>query len=74
MNYTLVGNKFNYGDIVYGVTDPDQFTRMVTAIILDEGIGYQLDSGTRIYKEIEISFEKNLLLTLGVDNKEQNVG
>lgn len=62
----IVDNKFKIGDIVYVITDIEQETRMITAIILRTSgyIEYELSlsSTASIFNEIEIS--KNKIFTI----------
>jgi len=62
-------NKYNLGEIVYLVTDIDQLPRMVTKICFSgQGVTYQLCQGTNVdvHYEMEISTEKNTMLSLGL--------
>jgi hypothetical protein len=64
----FINNKFNLGDIVYLKTDIDQRARIITAIKvrINDLIIYELsytDVTTNHY-EVEISNEKNILITI----------
>lgn len=62
----IVENKYEIGQIVYLVTDPEQVPRMVTQVIVSPtGVFYKLAQGTvdGDYYEIEISAEKTFVLT-----------
>ena len=64
----FINNKFNLGDIVYLKTDIDQRARIITAIKvrINDLIIYELsytDVTTNHY-EVEISSEKNILITI----------
>lgn len=62
----VIENKFNFGDVVYLTTDPDQKPRIVTAICVRPGfIEYRLDCGTdwSWQPDFAISTEKNIVLS-----------
>lgn len=69
-----IENKFDIGQTVYLVTDPEQLAHIVTQInIKPEGrITYQVSlmSGFSDYYDFELSEDKNVLLSCGVDNKQ----
>lgn len=60
----VINNKYEHGQIVYLVTDPEQLARMVTKISVyaDNSISYQLSSGTDFsdHFELEISERENV--------------
>ena len=59
---------FNYGDIVYLVTDPDQQERMVTGLLIEDlRIQYQLTRCTQVsyHCAIEIAASRNLKYLFG---------
>jgi hypothetical protein len=62
----MVENKYDFGDVVYLVTDSDQEKRIVTAIKIypSGGILYQLSCGTENsdHYEFEISKEEDTVL------------
>lgn len=67
-----IENKFGFEN-VYLKTDPDQYLRLVTRIIicLNGSLLYELTCGTEVtlhYAE-EISLIKNTLLSLGLQEK-----
>lgn len=60
----VIHSKYNFGDIVYLITDNDQFPRMVTMIkVTPGGLIYQLSYGEKYsdHYECEISEEINQL-------------
>ena len=62
-----IDNKFNIGDHVYIITDPDQMMGIITAIILSsKDIIYQVsrDSVTERFFDFELSYDKDQLMTL----------
>ena len=62
----MVQTKFSIGDIIYLLTDPEQKTRMVTGILIrPTGTSYDVScaNGTSWHYDIEMSEEKNQLLT-----------
>lgn len=62
----VIDNKFNFGDVVYLMTDQDQRARIVSAFLIRPGfIEYRLDCGTDFswHPEFVISADKNVLLT-----------
>lgn len=66
----IIDNKFNIGDIVYLVTDPEQTPRMITAIWVyaSGNLRYELsysEHSTSHY-ECEITPERNVLASIGV--------
>ena len=71
----MQNNKFNNGDLVYLVTDPYQFKRMITGIKFNLGgsIMYEVSIGseTSVHYEQEIYSEVNNSLKLGYDKKEE---
>lgn len=57
----IIENKYNIGEIVYLITDPEQHKRIVTEIRIRKGsISYELgfSDGGCISDEFEISTEK----------------
>lgn len=58
----VVNNKFHTGEIVFLKTDPDQMSRIVTAILVcgDNSILYELTCGvqTSRHYDFEINSEK----------------
>ncbi len=62
----VIENKFNFGDLVYLSTDPDQKQRIVVAICVRPGfLEYQLATGDQYswHQEFVISAEKDVLKT-----------
>lgn len=62
----VIENKFNFGDLVYLSTDPEQKQRIVTAICVRPGfIEYQLGVGDQYswHQDFVISIEKDVLKT-----------
>lgn len=63
-----INNKFNLGDVVYLITDTEQRPRIVTGIKvrMNELLVYELASicEETNHFEVEISKEKNILITL----------
>lgn len=58
-----INPKFKIGDIVYSITDPDQYPRMVTALkITPFCLLYQVSIGDKsdFYYDFEISTEKTI--------------
>jgi hypothetical protein len=61
----VIDNRFNFGDVVYLVTDVDQNPRILTRIVVSrDSVIYELSCGERIssHYDIEITSEKNVLL------------
>jgi hypothetical protein len=60
----VVDNKFEHGDIVYLITDPEQMARVVTAftVCANGCIIYELSCGatTSRHYDFEMSLDKNL--------------
>lgn len=59
----VVDNKFNFGDIVYLITDPDQFPRIITGMyVRNDSILYELSfvGITTEHYDIEMSYEKTI--------------
>lgn len=60
----IIDNKYDIGQEVFLITDPDQLGRMVTAVIVTHGqtIKYELKSGTEVTEnyEMEISKERDM--------------
>jgi hypothetical protein len=62
----IIENKFNFGDIVYLKTDPDQRARIVTTFSVGvHSMLYELSCGTITswHRDFEISTEKDVLIT-----------
>lgn len=62
----VIESKYEIGDMVYLITDPDGYPRMVTSIIVNKyDILYRLNLGTSSseHYDYEISTEKTLHLT-----------
>lgn len=63
----VIDNKFNFGDVVYLKTDPDQRSRMVSKLsILPTGaIVYELSHNTYTsqHYDFEISTQKDVLIS-----------
>jgi len=59
-----INNKFKLGETVYLKTDPDQYLRIITAILItaDGGILYKLaiNMNEQFHYEIEIQREKSI--------------
>ena len=64
----FINNKFNLGDVVYLITDIEQRPRIVTGIKLrmNDLLVYELACICKEtnHFEVEISKEKNILITL----------
>ncbi len=63
----LIQSVYDFGDIVYLKTDPEQIGRMITEItIYPMGILYSLSHGVNTTKhyELEFSKEKDVIQTL----------
>jgi len=63
----LIDTEYNFGDIVYLKTDPDQIGRMITEFtVYPMGILYSLSHGVNTTKhyELEFSKEKDVIQTL----------
>jgi hypothetical protein len=63
----IIDNKFHLGQIVYLITDKEQFERVVVGICQrPAGIIYYLACNTNEFShfECEVSSEKNVLLTI----------
>ncbi len=56
----ILDNKYELGEIVYLITDPDKFGRMVTGIkaCLDQSLVYELTLGTIVTFHYEQEIEK----------------
>lgn len=66
--------KYDLGDIVYLITDPDQLERMVTGIrIRPSGVIYSITHSTleTDHYDIELSSKKDMIKQLGL-NAENN--
>lgn len=63
----LIDNKYEFGQIVYLKTDPDQHPRMVFCFEVSKGdILYKVCQGTNVstHYDFELSEEKDVLKTL----------
>jgi hypothetical protein len=64
----ILENKYDFEQIVYLKTDPEQLPRIVTRMTINKGglISYALNSGPMesYHYEFEISQEKNVLINL----------
>lgn len=61
----VIENKFDIGDIVYLVTDPDQIRRIITGItIRPTGILYEVSLGATDsdHYDFELSLEPNIVI------------
>jgi hypothetical protein len=61
----VINNKYNIGDFVYLITDPDQYKRIVTGINVSfSGIMYEVSFGEREtpHYEFELSDQINELI------------
>lgn len=61
----VIENNYEFGDIVYLITDPDQRPRIVTGILCNPGlIEYRLSCGTELSWQLEcaISKERNTII------------
>lgn len=69
----IINNKFELGSIVYLITDPDQFERMITRIIItmNGAIIYEASCGncTSLHYDGEMSTKKNIQITLGIEKE-----
>lgn len=63
---TVVNNKWEHGDTVYLVTDPEQMPRIIVAYkVYKQGeIMYELNQGinSSMHYEFEITTERNILV------------
>jgi hypothetical protein len=60
-----IQNKYNIGQIVYLTTDPQQYKRIISAIVIHEyGLIYELSVGeeTTYHEAFEISLEKDIIM------------
>lgn len=67
MSMMVIDNKFELGETVFLMTDPEQFPRIVTALSVNpNGIIYKLAQGVNesYHYDCEISREKALYTTL----------
>ena len=68
-----IDNKFDLEQIVYLITDVDQFERMVTRLViaLNGAILYELSCGTDVSLHYagEITSHKNMKLALGIEER-----
>jgi hypothetical protein len=68
-------SKYNFGDVVYLKTDPDQLPRMISDIKFSPDCHtiYFLACGTICteHYELEISESKNKLMSLGIEKNMQ---
>ena len=72
----IFDNKYSIGDFAFIKTDAEQKQRLVTQIsITPGGLRYCLSFVTNDswHYEIELSKEKDVLLSAGVESKENNV-
>lgn len=62
----IIDNKFELGQFVYVITDPDQYKRIVTGIIVNPGVQimYECSVGnaTNNFYDFELSDEKDIEL------------
>lgn len=60
-----LNTKFNNGQIVFLITDPEQAERIITAILVsaNNGISYQLSLGTQssYHYDCEIASDKDIV-------------
>ena len=62
-----IDNKFNIGDHVYIITDPEQMKGIITAIIISsKDVIYQVsrDTHSERFFDFELSYDKDKLITL----------
>lgn len=68
-----IDNKFELGEIVYLMTDIDQFERLITRIVItiSKSILYELSCGNQssLHYAEEITGQKNMLIALGLEQK-----
>lgn len=61
----IIDNKYNLGDVVYLATDPDQYARIVTSILIEgnRSILYELSLSQNVSRhyDFEITTDKNVL-------------
>lgn len=60
----LIDTKYDFGDMVYLITDNEQRKRLITGItITPKGLTYELSCGTTTsnHYEFEITEEENIL-------------
>lgn len=65
----VIDNKYNIGDIVYCVTDTDQYARIVTGICQKMNhVLYEvaLGTGSCWFNDYELSPNKNELIKVGL--------
>ena len=71
-----IKNKFEIGQTVYLVTDPEQMPNIVTGINIKPGNRLTYDvcfmSNTNDYYDFELSAEKNVLTACGVEENSKN--
>lgn len=66
--------KFLIGETVYLITDPDQFERVVTGIIVRPGSNLYLVAhvmDTSAHYDFELSQEKNIVKALNIEEKKK---
>lgn len=71
----IVNTKYNFGDIVFLKTDPDQFERMITKIIIcQECIIYGVNMGSVFseHYDFELSSQKDLMKELNIFDIEKS--
>jgi hypothetical protein len=69
-----IKNAFDFGDTVYLATDPEQFPRMVTGLIVrPHGVLYFVSCNTEetTHYDFELSLEKNIMASLGINETKQ---
>lgn len=70
----IINNQFELASIVYLVTDPDQFERMVTGIVIgiNGTIQYRLvcATDTSLHWENEVTVRKDMKIALGINKEE----
>lgn len=63
----MVKSEYKIGDIVFLITDVDQFARIITGILIrPDGIRYYISNATQetIHFELELSKEINEIIKL----------
>lgn len=65
-----IDNKFEHGEIVYLITDPDQFERIVTRFVIgmNKTILYELSCGVQVslHYDAEVSKKKDIATVMGI--------
>lgn len=68
----MIDNRFDIGQLIYIKTDPEQNQRIVTGVcVRPNSILYEVSFGasSSSHYDFELSEEKNVLLSAGIENK-----